>query len=504
MRFDTPISAQVFAIMAASASAAQAAKIEMREVLENCCASLETAGLRNVFYPASNTYEVRTESYFSVSSQLQPYCIVQPETAEDVAVILTTLTPIADCQFAIRSGGHTVWPANNINDGVTIDMGLMNKTTYVPDAKVAKIQAGSRWKEVYGALEAYGVTVPGGRTATVGVAGFLTGGGNTFYTGRRGFGCDNVVNFEVVLASGDIINANAKENSDLFKALKGGSANFGIVTRFDMQAFDASLLWGGLVTYDKNTTDEHIDAYHDWTDNIENYMDGSAIPFWTYSPQTKDISITVAYEDTTGAVSPPAFDQFMRIPQATSSMRKDTHRNLAVELELISGYRNVWFAITFKNDKALYKKALDLHKQFVSDWKVQSPDGDFICHGIFQAIPTIFSKHSVEKGGNVMGLDRVTDNAVMFQVQLMINGVEQEKIARKRMVKFRETIKQYSVKKGGAVDWEYLNYADFTQNPLKTYGEENVAFIRKVAAKYDPDEVFQDRLPGGFKISHVA
>lgn len=106
-----------------------------------------------------------------------------------------------------------------------------------------------------------------------------------------------------------------------------------------MQAFDASLLWGGLVTYDKNTTDEHIDAYHDWTDNIENYMDGSAIPFWTYSPQTKDISITVAYEDTTGAVSPPAFDQFMRIPQATSSMRKDTHRNLAVELELISGYR---------------------------------------------------------------------------------------------------------------------------------------------------------------------
>lgn len=147
---------------------------------------------------------------------------------------------------------------------------------------------------------------------------------------------------------------------------------------------------------------------------------------------------------------------------------------------------------------------MDLHKQFVSDWKAQSPDGDFICHGIFQAIPTIFSKHSVEKGGNVMGLDRVTDNAVMFQVQLMINGVEQEKIARKLMVKFRETIKQYSVKNGGAVDWEYLNYADFTQDPLKTYGEENVSFIRKVAAKYDPDEVFQDRLPGGFKISHVA
>lgn len=73
----------------------------------------------------------------------------------------------------------------------------MNKTTYVPDGQIAQIQAGSRWREVYGALEPYGVTVGGGRTSTVGVAGFLTGGGNTFYTGRRGFACDNVLNYEV-------------------------------------------------------------------------------------------------------------------------------------------------------------------------------------------------------------------------------------------------------------------------------------------------------------------
>ena len=152
---------------------------------------------------------------------------------------------------------------------------------------------------------------------------------------------------------------------------------------------------------------------------------------------------------------------------------------------------------------ALYEKALEMHQKFVSDWKAQSPDGDFICHGIFQSIPTIFSKHSVEKGGNVLGLDRETDNAVMFQVQLMVNSPEQEKVARERMVQYRKTIKQYSVDNGGGVDWEYLNYADFTQDPLKTYGEENVEFIRQVAAKYDPTGVFQNRMPGGFKITKV-
>ncbi|KAH7202389.1 hypothetical protein DER44DRAFT_787188 [Fusarium oxysporum] len=473
--------------------------------METCCASLEAKGLKHVYYPNSNGYKTRTESYFSVSSQLEPYCIVQPESAKDVSTIIKTLTSDTKCNFAIRSGGHTVWAANNINDGVTIDMGLMNKTTYVKNTKVAQIQAGSIWRDVYGALEPYGATAAGGRTSTVGVAGFLTGGGNTFYTARRGFGCDQVVNFEVVLGDGRIVNANKDNNADLWKALKGGSANFGIVTRFDVQAFDAPLLWGGLVTYSaEETTDAHVQAYKDWTDNIVNYQDGSVIPFWSYTPQAGKIGITVSYEDTTGAVAPKALDEFWKIPYETSNLRKDTHRNMTIELELVAGYRNVWFAITFNNKLGLYKKALELHKQFVSDWKAQSPDGDFICHAIFQAIPTIFSKHSLERGGNVVGLDREKDNAVMFQVQLMINGVEQEKIARERMVRFRKTMKQYSIDQGAAVDWEYLNYADFTQDPLSTYGPKNVEFIRKVAKKYDPKGVFQTRLPGGFKISKVA
>lgn len=91
----------------------------------------------------------------------------------------------------------------------------------------------------------------------------------------------------------------------------------------------------------------------------------------------------------------------------------------------------------------------------------------------------------------------------MFQVQLMVNSIEQETIARGRMIEFRETMKQYSVEMGGAVDWEYLNYADISQDPLKTYGEENVEHLRQVAAKYDPTGVFQTRHPGGFKISRV-
>lgn len=138
-----------------------------------------------------------------MSAQLHPECIVQPVSAEEVSTAVKTLGSRSNCKFAVRGGGHTTWTgSNNINDGVTLDLGLMNATVYDEAANLARIQPGTRWGGVYGVLEPHGVTVAGGRASSVGVAGFLTGGGNSFYTAHRGFACDQVQNYEIVLADG--------------------------------------------------------------------------------------------------------------------------------------------------------------------------------------------------------------------------------------------------------------------------------------------------------------
>lgn len=85
-------------------------------------------------------------------------------------------------------------------------------------------------------------------------------GGLSFFSSREGFVCDNVLNYEIVLASGEIINANAKDNSDLWLALKGGSNNFGIVTRYDMRTFPQSNFWGGSVYYYEPSFPAQIEA----------------------------------------------------------------------------------------------------------------------------------------------------------------------------------------------------------------------------------------------------
>jgi hypothetical protein len=53
------------------------------------------------------------------------------------------------------------------------------------------------------------------------------------------------------------------------------------------------------------------------------------------------------------------------------------------------------------------------------------------------------------------------------------------------------------------MDFRYLNYCDISQDPLSTYGEDNIKQMQEVAIKYDPTGVFQRRVPGGFKISKV-
>lgn len=158
------------------------------------------------------------------------------------------------CPFGIRSGGHSAFRgANSVDDGITIDFsqsgsielccafshadaeaGYMNETTYDVDTTIASVQPGARWGAVYDALDPFGVTAAGGRADVVGVGGFVTGGGYSFYAGTMGWACDAVQNFEVVLANGSVIDVNHKEHADLFQAMKGSSGNLGLVTRVDI------------------------------------------------------------------------------------------------------------------------------------------------------------------------------------------------------------------------------------------------------------------------------
>lgn len=243
----------------------------------------ETKIQSRVLLPDDADYSAREQSYWSQQARLKPACIVLPYSASEVSTIVKVLTD-KQAKFAVRSGGHTPHAgSNNIDGGVTIDLSFLNWTRFDAASETVDIGPGCRWRDVYGELDKHGHIVAGGRNGTVGVGGLILGGGISFSTGRRGFACDDVISFEVVLADGRIVTATASEYSDLYFALKGGSSNFGIVTNYKMHALKNDGIFGGLKVYPKQVTPKATEALVRFTASVESDLDSHMLWFHTYT-----------------------------------------------------------------------------------------------------------------------------------------------------------------------------------------------------------------------------
>ncbi|KAL4809833.1 hypothetical protein BDV18DRAFT_166580 [Aspergillus unguis] len=474
---------------------------------EQCCTALSHSKLaHSVVYPDTPAYEDSRTSYWAVNVQLSPTCIVQPRSAHDVSLAVQTLTNASmDCQFAVRSGGHMTWVgANNIETGVTVDLSLMNSTVYHKGKGFASIQPGSRWEAVYKTLERDNVVTTGGRTGPVGVGGFLLGGGNSFHAARVGLACDNVENYELVLANGTIINANRTSHADLFKALKGGSNNFGIVTKYDLKTIDNAHLWGGITVFDNSTTDKQIPALVNFIDNIENDPYASWIGLWQYNSTTGQTLISSPMDYTKPEADPEAFKEFKAIPHITTTNRFATLYNLTSELQQAAGYRDVFLTSTYLNSAEVLQETINILNRKIEAAIPLAQGKDWSIMTIIQPWPKIYWQRNQDNGvGNVLGLDRFDENMLQVLYDYSWDNVADDALFQRLCEEAMAELDEYAKSIDKYNPYIYLNYADATQNPLRGYGEENVEYIKKVAQKYDPKGVFQTKVPGGFKVTEA-
>ena len=73
------------------------------------------------------------------------------------------------------------------------------------------------------------------KTGGVGVGGLATAGGIGWLARKHGLTIDHLRAVELVLADGAVVRASDDENPDLFWAVRGAGANFGIVTAFEFE-----------------------------------------------------------------------------------------------------------------------------------------------------------------------------------------------------------------------------------------------------------------------------
>jgi hypothetical protein len=146
------------------------------------CPDISSVLPGKVFARNSPAYNASVSSYFFLGQRLSPIYIVAPTTAEEVAEIVKAVSPCANCQLAVRSGGHSPNAGfSNTDHGFTIDLrGLDDIALQSPDSDVLSVGTGSLWIDVYKFIEPLNRTVVGSRVASVGAGGFISGGWSAY------------------------------------------------------------------------------------------------------------------------------------------------------------------------------------------------------------------------------------------------------------------------------------------------------------------------------------
>ncbi|MCB0164310.1 MAG: FAD-binding oxidoreductase [Anaerolineae bacterium] len=164
-----------------------------------------------------------------------PALIARCVTVEDV-VASVNFAREHHLRVAVRGGGHNVAGlAVAADEGLVIDLSLLNQVEVDPQARTARAQGGATIGDLDAATQTHGLAAPMGVVSATGIAGLTLGGGFGWLRNKYGLSCDNLIGAQVVTADGRVVNANDNENRDLLWGLRGGGGNFGIVTEFEYQ-----------------------------------------------------------------------------------------------------------------------------------------------------------------------------------------------------------------------------------------------------------------------------
>ena len=222
-------------------------------------------------------------SIFNAMIERRPSGIARCETAADVRAALA-FAQQSGLEVAVRAGGHSVAGASLTDGGLTIDLRRMNAVSVDPDARTATVQGGAGWGDFDRACQPHGLAATGGRVSTTGVAGLTLGGGSGWLERRFGFACDNLLSATLITADGREVRASEAENPELFWALHGAGANFGIATELVFRLHPLPAFTGALLFWPPDVGPELGRAYRKLIEEAPDDL-GGALLFVTAPPE---------------------------------------------------------------------------------------------------------------------------------------------------------------------------------------------------------------------------
>ncbi|RYC59910.1 hypothetical protein CHU98_g6286 [Xylaria longipes] len=461
-----------------------------------CEALVALLGTSKVFLPGSAGYNASIASYFSPqAAAVRPACYVTPQTAQDVSAIVKSLTSShhgGPYDFAVRSGGHTWFADSNSSPGgVTIDLRGLKSIKLSANKSTVSVGPGASWDLVYGKLDPLGLSVAGGRVSGVGVGGLTLGGGISYFGPREGWTCNQATAFEVVLADGSIVEANESKNADLWWGLRGGSNNFGIVTRIDFRTFKQGLLWYSMTFNPLTEVDKQMQIYADLMAPQNYDENASFLTGWAYAA-TLNLSVTLnqlVYTRPNGNATPAFYKPILDLPSIATPISGTVVANMST---LAAN------SATMQVPQAAHHDPRDVRG--VQRLAPADPerDGDLVGdeHGA-AAAADLRARRQHQRVG--LTNEKGRSLAVCLISPSWSDGAQNEQVYAAARSLLDDVVAR--AKKLGAYDpYIYLDYAAPWQDVISSYGAKSVEKLQQLRKRVDPNQVFTKQVTGGFKI----
>ncbi|KIA75781.1 hypothetical protein HK57_00395 [Aspergillus ustus] len=182
----------------------------------------------SVLFPESSDFEAATERWTAYSSPTYSAAI-RPGTEADI-VKTVQLARMHNIPFLTRGAGHgySVTLAE-FQDGVALDLSLWKSIQIDAAAETLTIGPGVTINDVLDPLYEAGFQIQTGTCSCPSLIGVTLGGGAGRYQGIHGLVLDALVSVRIVTAKSEVLEVSRDSHPDLFWAIRGAGANFGIV-----------------------------------------------------------------------------------------------------------------------------------------------------------------------------------------------------------------------------------------------------------------------------------
>jgi FAD/FMN-containing dehydrogenase len=220
--------------------------------------------------PADPGWDQARAPWNLVTDQV-PGLVVEAASAADVAATVA-LAKASGMRIAPQGTGHGAARMPDLTDAILLRTGRLDEVDVDAAARSARVGSGVRWKQVVGEAAPHGLAALHGSSGTVGVAGYVLGGGLGWLARTEGFTCNHVNSFEVVTADGEIREASAASEPELFWALRGGAVAPAVVTAIEVELVELETAYAGALMWPIERAAEVAHGWLEWTKTIPDEM----------------------------------------------------------------------------------------------------------------------------------------------------------------------------------------------------------------------------------------